>query len=471
MEPLSDPLNDRVVKNSTIPPHRPLDHNLLFPDKSKIPDTKILREHLKKEGKLHKSDLIQIIESASSIFRSEPNLLWLRDPIIIVGDIHGQFYDLLKMFEIGGSPKVTKYLFLGDYVDRGVFSTEVIILLYSLKVRYPDKIYMLRGNHESRNMTSYFNFRSECITKYDLDAYDRIMESFDLLPLSSLINEKFIALHGGISPRLAAIEDIGDINRFREPPKDGIFCDILWSDPINDDYGRLSSQFQPNQARGCSFVFGHEAVTKFLDRTDLISIIRGHEAQLDGFKMHRWNGSNEFPSVITVFSAPNYCDTYNNKAAIIKLDDDVINIQQFNFTNHPFMLPNFMNVFAWSVPFLVEKVMAIFMALLEKKSVNGKAEADEQYEKRCEELEKQIREKHKAILKDKVKSIGKMMKLYKKVREEHEFLLDSQATIFSGQMSKHVFFEDNLAFECDEENFMKAKAVDESLEKSFNSYI
>ena len=141
-------------------------------------------------------------------------MLSLSDPVTVVGDIHGQFYDFLKMLDMGGSPKNIKYLFLGDYVDRGSFSVEVVLLLYSLKLNFPNTIYLLRGNHECRQLTQYFNFRSECLYKYDIDTYELFMESFDVLPISCIVNGKFLALHGGLSPELRTLQDLVTINRF-----------------------------------------------------------------------------------------------------------------------------------------------------------------------------------------------------------------------------------------------------------------
>lgn len=132
-------------------------------------------------------------------------MLHLPDPVTVVGDIHGQFYDLLKILEVGGTPSNTKYLFLGDFVDRGPFSIEVLILLYAIKINFPDTVYFLRGNHECRQMTSFFNFRDECKYKYDQEIYDIIMDSFDLIPLACIINNKFLAVHGGISPDMKTV--------------------------------------------------------------------------------------------------------------------------------------------------------------------------------------------------------------------------------------------------------------------------
>lgn len=129
----------------------------------------------------------------------------------MVGDVHGQFYDFVKLLEVGGNPTKTKYLFLGDYVDRGSFSCEVVLLLYSLKLNFPKTIYMLRGNHECRQMTQFFNFRAECIHKYDQETYELFMESFDALPIACLVNDKFLALHGGLSPELKTINDLKNL--------------------------------------------------------------------------------------------------------------------------------------------------------------------------------------------------------------------------------------------------------------------
>ena len=326
-----------------------------------------------------------MVSLAFELFRAESNLLQLKDPITVVGDIHGQFYDMLKLLDIGGNPDNTKYLFLGDYVDRGSFSIEVVLLLFAIKISRPSTVFLLRGNHECRHMTTFFNFRQECIYKYDLEVYDRIMECFDTLPVAALLNNRFLALHGGISPELMTLDDLNRIERFVEPPKEGLYCDILWSDPVDDAQGKATELFKSNEVRGCSYFFNVEALNRFLRRNELLSIIRGHEAQLDGYKMHRWNGNNEFPAVITIFSAPNYCDIYNNKAAIIKVENNTLNIQQFNYTSHPFLLPNFLDIFSWSVPFVIEKLLDLTQKML--KSQNGSQPTmDEIAEKRISEL-------------------------------------------------------------------------------------
>ena len=209
----------------------------------------------------------------------------LQDPVTVVGDIHGQYYDLLKILELGGNPEKTKYLFLGDYVDRGMFSIEVILLLYCLKINFPTTIFMIRGNHECRGMTTIISFRKECLKKYDLEVYEAFMDSFDCLPMACLLNNNFLALHGGLSPDMVTIKDISLMNRFMEPNRSGLQCDMLWSDPIDSEEGKIQELYKNNETRGCSYYFGSEAIKKFLKENDLVSLIRAHEAQKDGYKM------------------------------------------------------------------------------------------------------------------------------------------------------------------------------------------
>lgn len=173
------------------------------------------------------------------------------------GELTSQFFDIREIFRLGGNPSNNKYLFLGDYVDRGIYAIEVILLLYALKVTYPNSVFLLRGNHECRQMTSYHNFREECLQKYDQEIYDLIMESFDRLPIACIINGQYLALHGGISPDLENCLELNKIDRFKEPPQLGVLCDILWSDPVDNETGVQGAVWEPNDSRGCSFYFGY----------------------------------------------------------------------------------------------------------------------------------------------------------------------------------------------------------------------
>jgi serine/threonine-protein phosphatase 2B catalytic subunit len=460
MEPLADPLGDRVVEEVPPPPHRFLDSYLLFPRTTPgKPDWKVLRDHLKIEGRVSKADCMQLVGLAVSLFRRERTLIELKDPVTIVGDIHGQFYDMLRMFELGGDVESTKYLFLGDYVDRGSFSIEVVLMLYALKINYPNTVFLLRGNHECRQMTSFFNFREECLHKYDEEIYCTIMESFDTLPLSCIVNNKFLAVHGGISPELSTLDDISRIQRFQETPRLGIYCDLLWSDPVDSENGQSPDQYKNNEVRGCSFYYNVRAVNNFLKRNRLLSVIRAHEAQLDGYKMHRWNGNSEFPVVITIFSAPNYCDVYNNKGAIIKFNNNNLNIQQFNYTAHPYILPNFMNIFTWSIPFVIEKVLAMLFHLIQAR--NGEdGSRDEIASDRIRKLQSDLRESKVEVFRNKVKAVSKMMKMFKFLREEKELILELKGLCPDNRVPRGLLIEGKEAVHNAIQTFEKAKQFD-----------
>lgn len=199
-----------------------------------------------------------------------------------------------------------------------------------------------------------------CLTgkhKYSETVYNACMDSFCNLPLAAIMNKQFLCIHGGLSPELHTLDDLRAVNRFREPPTHGLMCDILWADPL-EDFGNEknpSDNFVHNHVRGCSYFFTYNAACQFLERNNLLSIIRAHEAQDAGYRMYKKTKTTGFPSVMTIFSAPNYLDVYSNKAAVLKYEANVMNIRQFNCTPHPYWLPNFMDVFTWSLPFVGEK--------------------------------------------------------------------------------------------------------------------
>jgi len=364
---------ERVVKD-TPPPISTLLEDF-WPETGPINLDK-LRVHLVGEGRLKPEDAARLVKKATEIFRAEPNLLNIPQPVTVCGDVHGQFYDLMKLFEVGGDPKTTQYLFLGDYVDRGSFSVEVLLYMYALKINFPKTFWMIRGNHECRHLTAYFTFHEECLHKYDVALYDLCMESFDALPLAAIMNGQFFCVHGGLSPSVSTLDDIRELNRFVETPQSGPLCDLLWSDPA-DSYGpNDDTEFDYNETRGCSYVYGFKAVVDFLDRNGLLCVIRAHEAQDHGYKMHAKHPETQFPTVITLFSAPNYLDAYGNKGAVMRYENTVMNIRQFNHSSHPYWLPNFMNVFAWSIPFVAEKVVESLLVMLKVVGVEEDQEAE-----------------------------------------------------------------------------------------------
>ena len=238
MELLLDPLNDRVVKDAPILAAHSLSRDRMWLDGE--PNVSVIRDHLLREGHIDKPDLVDLIKQVVEILKKEPNVIMIPAPTIIVGDIHGQYNDLDQMFKkvIDNKREMPDWnmLFLGDYVDRGQYSVEVLIFLFSLKIKYPGQITMLRGNHESRAMTQYFTFREEVFEKYDgdEDLYEYFMEAFEALPIAAEVNGDYLCVHGGISPHLETIEDINQINRFDEPGTSGFLCDLLWSDPCED---------------------------------------------------------------------------------------------------------------------------------------------------------------------------------------------------------------------------------------------
>lgn len=458
MENLPDPLSDRVV-NITPPPNRTLRNEALFPDGlTSKPDYRVLRDHFFREGKLDKTQVMEIIRQAAKLFTSEPNMLTLQDPVTVVGDIHGQYYDLVKMMDIGGSPETRKYLFMGDYVDRGSFSFECVIYLYTLKISFPSTFLLIRGNHECRAMTAFFQFRDECFFKFDNEVYDRIMESFNALPISCLINRKFLCFHGGISPHLIRLDDISRIDRFAEIPSQGLFCDLLWADPVDNEEGKLNDDFTSNSARGCSYYYGADALKIFLKRNNLLSIIRAHEVQIDGYKMYRWGGTDEFPSVITLFSAPNYCDVYKNRGAILKLDNNVINILQYKNAQHPYYLPKNMDVFTWSIPFVIEKTLAVFIAIFKKKG-NSVGNSDER--SIINEAIGEAAQERKANIKNKIKSVSRMFKMFQTLRDENELIVKLKLVSPDNRIPKGLLLEGKSALE----TFVSAKDLDRENEK------
>lgn len=371
VEPLKDPCKDRAVASVTPPPARPLSKETIVGSNGQY-DTKLLQEHLSREGTLQKELLLEIIGKAADILRQEPSLLKLKDPITVVGDIHGQFYDLAKLLEVGGDPMDTQYVFLGDYVDRGSYSVESVALLFALKICNPKRIWLLRGNHECRQMTAFFNFRDECEYKHDLTVYNAFMEAFDCMPLAATVNRNFLLVHGGLSPELSELDQLMNLPRFGEPPTEGLVCDLIWSDPMEtlheDGPTPLPKEkkWVSNEARGCSYFFSYDAVCQFLRDNSLLSVIRAHEAEQSGYRFHRDYRHNDFrfPAVITLFSAPNYCDVYGNNGAIIKFKNNVMNVLEIAASPHPYHLCNFMGVLEWSMPFVIEKVADMIYGFL-----------------------------------------------------------------------------------------------------------
>lgn len=227
------------------------------------------------------------------------------------GDIHGQFYDLCELFKVGGDCPETNYLFLGDFVDRGFYSVETFLLLLALKVRYPDRITLIRGNHESRQITQVYGFYDECMRKYGSPHVWKVCtEVFDYMSLGALIGGSTLCVHGGLSPQLSTLDHIRSIDRKMEVPHEGAMCDLLWSDPEEGVEGWGLSP------RGAGYLFGADVTAEFSHVNGLELIARAHQLVMEGCK---WMFDD---TLVTVWSAPNYCYRCGNVASILELDDD-----------------------------------------------------------------------------------------------------------------------------------------------------
>uniref|UniRef100_A0A7S0QCG4 Serine/threonine-protein phosphatase n=1 Tax=Cryptomonas curvata TaxID=233186 RepID=A0A7S0QCG4_9CRYP len=261
---------------------------------------------------LSESAVKQLCNKAREILITESNVQPVRAPVTVCGDIHGQFNDLMELFKIGGMVSDTNYLFLGDYVDRGFHSVEVVTLLVALKVRWPDRITLLRGNHESRQVTQIYGFYDECIKKYGNAAvWKMFTDLFDYLPLTALIEGEILCMHGGWSPSLDTLDDVRDMDRVMEVPNQGPLCDLLWCDPSDAGIGWATSP------RGIGYVFGSDVTDEVTQTNGLKMVARAHQMVMEGYTLAHED------KVLTIFSAPNYCCRCGNKACILEVDENM----------------------------------------------------------------------------------------------------------------------------------------------------
>ncbi|GMR42330.1 hypothetical protein PMAYCL1PPCAC_12525 [Pristionchus mayeri] len=245
----------------------------------------------------------KLLVMARQVFLSQPMMLEIEPPMQVCADIHGQYSDLLRIFNKIGWPPDRSYLFLGDYVDRGRQQLEVIILLTAYKCKYAEQFFMLRGNHECRPVNRVYGFFEEVKRRYSVRLYEDFQDLFNVMPLTALIGSRIFCMHGGLSPDIRSWSDLRDIKRPLEVGETGLAVDLLWSDPEENSNGWQES------SRGISFTFGADIVQSFCEKMDVDLVARGHQVVMDGYEFFAGR------LLVTIFSAPRYCGEFDNKAA------------------------------------------------------------------------------------------------------------------------------------------------------------
>jgi len=300
-----------------------------------------LIEHFKAQKVMSKKHVVRLLLHLIPLFEKLPNITDFQTDkdvseshITVCGDTHGQFYDLLHIFELNGMPsRDNPYLFNGDFVDRGSFSCEVILTMLVFKAYDWECMHLTRGNHEGLSMNTMYGFKTESDAKYS-GVFDLFSHFFNTLPLAYLINKKILVLHGGLfSNDGVKLADIQKLNRFQQIPESGLMCEMLWSDP-HEENGRAPSK------RGVGCHFGPDVTKKFLDDNNLDLLIRSHEMKNQGYE---WQHGKR---LLTVFSAPNYVDTMGNKGAFVRIGNDGVKglkITEFSDVPHPRVRSYMMN--------------------------------------------------------------------------------------------------------------------------------
>eukprot|EP00956_Cyclotella_meneghiniana_P015360 scaffold23417_cov78-Cyclotella_meneghiniana.AAC.7 len=265
-----------------------------------------------KQVDLSEAEVKMLCLRSRDLLISQPMLLELEAPIKVCGDVHGQYYDLLRLFEYGGFPPEANYIFLGDYVDRGKQSLETICLLLAYKIKYPENFFILRGNHECASINRIYGFYDECKRRFGIKLWKTFTDCFNCLPCAAVIDEKIFCTHGGLSPELTSLDQVKRVVRPTDVPDTGLLCDLLWSDPDKDIDGWGEND------RGVSFTFGEDIVAQFLNRHDLDLICRAHQVVEDGYEFFARR------QLVTLFSAPNYCGEFDNAGAMMSVDDTLM---------------------------------------------------------------------------------------------------------------------------------------------------
>ena len=257
-------------------------------------------------------DVSTILSLAQEDLKQEPALLNLSSEMIVVGDLHGNINDLLRIFNKNGYPPYQRYLFLGDYVDRGANGIEVFLGLLSLKLRFPDCIYMLRGNHETEAMTTGYGFKSEVTRRLRSNAYQMFLDTFQYLPLAAVLDNKIFCVHAGIARGVKKLAQIKELEKPYNVPMDGIITDLLWNDPARS---KNVDDFTPTE-RGAGCKFGPNPLIKFLKKNNLELLVRSHETCDKGYMWAFEKSKNATNKCLTIFSSSNYMSLANIGAVL-----------------------------------------------------------------------------------------------------------------------------------------------------------
>ncbi|KAH8370171.1 hypothetical protein KR093_002476, partial [Drosophila rubida] len=254
-------------------------------------------------------DIFKLLQSARGVLIGEPMLLEVDAPINVLGDLHGQFSDMLRYFDNAGYPPKTSYLFLGDYVDRGKYSVETLTLLLAYKVKFPYSLFLLRGNHEAASINQVYGFYDECKRRFTVRLWRCFVDCYNCMPVAAIISDRIFCCHGGLSPSLHEMDDIRNLPRPCDVASSGLLCDLLWADPDTQINGWAKN------SRGVSFTFGADIVMQFLARFKFDIVCRAHQVVEDGYEFFAKR------QLITLFSAVNYCDEYDNAGGMMCVDE------------------------------------------------------------------------------------------------------------------------------------------------------
>ncbi|KPI84925.1 putative serine/threonine protein phosphatase pp1(59) [Leptomonas seymouri] len=264
-------------------------------------------------NELTEEEVVYLVMETRKIFMSQPMLVEIAAPVNMCGDVHGQYYDLLRLFELGGYPPESNYIFLGDYVDRGEQSLESVCLLFAYKLRFPENFFLLRGNHESSSISRIYGFFDECKRRFSVRLWKLFTDTFNCMPVAGLVEGRILCMHGGLSPELHSLDQIRRILRPTDVPDSGLICDLLWSDPADEPIVGFG-----DNDRGVSWTFGENVVESIVQNFDLDLICRAHQVVDEGYLFFAKR------KLVTVFSAPNYCGEFNNYGAFLCVDANLM---------------------------------------------------------------------------------------------------------------------------------------------------